>query len=533
MEQAMGRDSYLGYLSKAVRRHMLLVLVVVLLGLAVAGAYVHTKAPTYTATATLLPRPLLGNPLGPDISASSGTQLTVAMQTEAGLVDTPGVAERATKSLGATVPRPQDVVTATVPPNTQIIAITYRSGTARQAQQGAQAFAEAFLSYREGVSLAAQRQTLASLVKQRDLTQAALRTASLAVPLHADPQSFAAQRVLLYSNQLAALQNRISSTQALSVSPGRVAKSASLPTSADGLHPWVIVVAGALLALVLGLLLATRIERRRGVVDAVSESDVSGVPLLARVPRIPPDASRLISDHEPADALPEAYRHMRAGFIAVSGKLKVFSISCVSAKTASGPVTVNLAICLAQAGFRVTVVAGSDDRTCETLLGAAASPGLAEVLLADVDLNDSVQAIHGITFLSGGREPAKARELYAGPSLKATITRLSSEADFVLVASPATSSAEADSIALACDAVLVGVTQGVTSNVEVAGALDRYLKLRVTTVGAVSLFQDDRDRSHGGLGVVETPNGDRPTRLSGRRDMEPPANPLPQFSTDG
>lgn len=531
MEHAIRRESNRGYLSRSVRRHILLVLVVALLGLAGAAGYVHTKAVHYTATATLLPRPLLGNPLGPDISASSGTQLTVAMQTEAGLVDTPGVAARATTSLGITVPRPHDTVSATVPPNTQIITIAYRSATARQAQQGAQAFAEAFLSYREGVSLAAQRQTLSSLGKQRTLAQAELRTASLELPLNADPRSFAAQRVLLYSNQLATLQNKISSTQALSTSPGIVVASASLPKSADGLRPSVLMVVGALLGLFLGLLLAVVIERRRGVVGAAMESDVSGLPILARLPSIAADASGLVNDHEPVDALPEAYRRMRAGLIAVSGTSKVFSISCVSPETPSGPVAVNLGICLSQAGFRATVVACAD-RSCETLLGAAASPGLAEVLIGEVDLKDSVQAVHGITFLSVGREAATARELYAGPSLKATMTMLRSEADFILLASASTSTADADSVALACDGVVIGVTEGVTSHVEVAEALDRYVDLQVTIVGVVSLPQDYGGRGYGGS-VAQAPSGEGPAPSPASRDREHPANPMPQFGTDG
>lgn len=488
MEQAARRESYLGYLSRAVRRHLILVLVITLLGLSGAAAYAYTRATQYTATATLLPRPLLGNPLGPDTAAASGTQLTVAMQTEAGLVDTPGVAARAMKSLGITVPRLPDRVSAAVPPNTQIITITYRSGTARQAQQGAQAFAEAFLAYREGVSLAAQRQTLSSLIKQRTLAQAALRTASQALPLNADPRSFAAQRVLLYSNQLATLENKISSTQALGTSPGIVVDSASLPNSADGLHPWVLLVVGFLLGLALGLVVATAIERRRGRVDTTAQSGVSGLLVLARLPLISVNESALISDHDSDQPLPEAYRRLRAGLIAVAGASKVFSISCVSPDTPSGPVAVNLGICLSQAGFRVTVVAAAD-RRCEDLLEAAASPGLAEVLVGESNLKDAVQAVHGLTFLSVGREDARARELYAGPSLRATMTRLRSEADIVLVAAPATSTADADSVALACDGVVVGVTEGVTSLDEVAEALDRYADLEVTTVGAVSLAQ--------------------------------------------
>lgn len=532
MEQATRHDSYLGLLSRAVRRHAILVLVVVLLGVAGAVAYVHVKPVRYTATATLLPRPLLGNPLGQDISASNGTQLTVAMQTEAGLVDTPVVGALATKSLGAVVPRPQDKVTATVPPNTQIISITYRSTSALHAQQGAQAFAKAFLAYRESVSVTAQQQTLAVLERQRAVATAALRTATRAVLPGSDPRSYASQRQLLYSNQLATLVNRISSTEALSTSPGVVVKSPSLPTAADGLPPYLVVVAGALLAFVLGLMLAAMRERRRDLVDSAVEHDVCGLPLLASLPRVPAGSPHLITDRQPGDVVSEAYRRMRAGLIAVSGSLKVFSICCVSPEAASAPVAANLGICLAQAGFRVTVVTtDADEQTSQTLRRAASSAGLADVLLHEADLTDALHHIHGITFLGAGRDTARARELYAGPALRSVVGKLKLESDFVIVASGATSSSNSDSVALACDGVLIVVSQGVTTHAETAEAIDRFEKLQVTTVGAVSLAHHDRDEAPGSSAVA-VPAGEEHDRGPSRTDQELLRHPSPDFGTD-
>lgn len=534
MEQAVRHDSYLGFLSRAVRRHLLLVAVVVLVGVALSGAYVAVTPVRYAATANLLPRPLLGNPLGPDISASSGTQLTVAMQTEAGLVDIPAVGALATQSLGITVPRSQDKVIATVPPNTQIISITYSSNTAVHAQQGAQAFAKAFLTYRENVSLAAQQQTLTSLEKQRVIARDALKRAAEAIFPNSDPRSFASQQELQYSNQLAALQNRISSTQALSTNPGIVVTSASVPLAAAGLHPYVIVVAGALLGFALGLVLAGARERRRDLVDEAVEHDVCGLPLLASLPGSDPGVPRIVSDLEPVDALPEAYRRMRAGFVAVAGELKVFSIACVSLAGTSGPIAVNLGICLAQAGFRVTVVAtDSDERISELLRDTASSPGLSDVLLAQTSLDDSLQDVNGVRFLPAGQQVAMAREHYAGPALKSVIEKLGMESDFVLVASAGVSTADADSVALACEGVLVVVSQGVTTHAETAAAIERYGELKVSTVGAVSLSQDGPQHSVPRTSAGEAPEGRGPRRESARRARKRSGQPKPGFGTDG
>ncbi len=512
MEPVARHDSYLHLLRAAVRRHLVLVTTVTLVALAASFAFAQTLPAKYTATATVLPRPVTGNPLAPGTSATNGTQLTVAMETEAGLVDTPRVAALATKSLGRPVPATGDTVVATVPPNTQIIRIAYTSKTAVGAQQGAQAMAEAFLSYREEVAVAAQHETLTSLQREAESSAAALQQATRAAAKNTDPRSFAAQQVILYGDRLATLNDNLSATRALSTNPGVVVTSAALPMSPKGMNPLLVVVGGGLLGLVVAVLIAVRLEWRRDVVDASNEYDVGGVPLLTKLPVSATRGPRLVTDDDPDDLLPEAYRKLRSGVIAVAEPPTVLAVSCVSATEPAGHVVANLGVTLAQAGFRVSVVVADPfDRSAEALLGGRLEPGLSDVLRGGSDLDHCVQALHGVSLVAGGAEPEKARDLYAGPRLGATMAALKSRSDYVVVAAAGTSSSDAEAVALACDAVLVVVNDGLTTHADTISALDRFRRLDVAMVGAVSIPHHGREGHRRGRSARNQPESSKAT----------------------
>ena len=529
MEQAARHDSYLGFLAGAVRRHVILVAVIVLVGIAGSVAYIKVTPARYTASASLLPLPLLGNPVAPEIASANSTQQTVAYQTEASLVDTSAVADRASDLLGTTVPRPQDVLTATIPPSTQIIKITYTSSSPQRAQEGARAFAHAFLAYRKSVTVSINEQTLTSLEKQLEIANDGLRAANGL----AHPTAASKSRAAHLQDQVDSFDARIAALESLDPDPGVVVRSAHLPKAPDGLSSYVIVLVGAVLAFLLGLVLAGVRERRRDLVDSGMEHDVAGLPFLASLPQAGAEV-RLITDSQPDDALSEAYRRMRAGFIAVSGKLKVIAISGVSREAIVGPVAVNLGISLAHAGFRVTVVAtDGGERSSETLLDAKSSPGLAEVLLDRADLSSAVQEIHGIWFLSAGYDTSQARELYAGPAFKSVIKKLNLESDFVIVASTGVSTADAGSVALVCDGVVLAVTRGVTTHADTIAAIESYESLHITCVGAVSLSDAKPASGADGLAASEAPQAVRSNRSAARPSRKPPRHPKPGFGTDG
>lgn len=179
---------------------------------------------------------------------------------------------------------------------------------------------------------------------------------------------------------------------------------------------------------------------------------------------------------------------MRAGVIALTKRPVAIAVSCVSPDGSSGQVAANLGVSLVQAGFRVAVVeADPFDRTAEHLVSANDSPGLSDYLQGRHDLDACLQVVHGLDFIAAGTDPESARELYAGPRLAALIKDLRAKADFVVVGAAATSSADADAIALACDGVLIVVTDGLTTHADTAATLDRFQRLGVPAFGAVTV----------------------------------------------
>ena len=165
METLQRDDVRLHIVADALRRRFVLIVVVVALVTAAIGAYVMHLAPSYAASAKVLIRPIPGNALSLD-SSKNGQQVTVAMETEAGLVNSPKVAALVSKALHATVTAGSPAVSATVPPNTQIVEIQYTAHSARAAQEGAQAYADAFLVFRAGEADDNLQHGLAVLAKQ-------------------------------------------------------------------------------------------------------------------------------------------------------------------------------------------------------------------------------------------------------------------------------------------------------------------------------------------------------------------------------
>src|SRR4051794_11038839 len=69
----------------AIRRHILLIACVTAVMVAAVGAFAFSRPISYVSTSSVVLEPLPGNALSPNAVASS-QQITVAMETEAGLV---------------------------------------------------------------------------------------------------------------------------------------------------------------------------------------------------------------------------------------------------------------------------------------------------------------------------------------------------------------------------------------------------------------------------------------------------------------
>ena len=119
----------------------------ILVGLTAGYLWNTTRVPEYTSTAAVLVLPT-----GANTTATAGgrSNAEINLDTESELVQSAKVAEAARLLLkteeSALVLR--DRVTVAVPPNSQVLEITYVDNNAESTQAGAQAFAQAYLDNR-------------------------------------------------------------------------------------------------------------------------------------------------------------------------------------------------------------------------------------------------------------------------------------------------------------------------------------------------------------------------------------------------
>ena len=175
-------------------------------------------------------------------------------------------------------------------------------------------------------------------------------------------------------------------------------------------------VIGGLLGVVLALVfafLAEALDTRVRSGDAIGER--LGLPLLGRIPE-PPRRLRkhrqLVWFEMGNERDAEAFRMLRTNLDFVNLEVKARAILVTSAVADEGKSTTaaNLAISLARTGRRV-LLADMDVRASalEGFFGIEASPGLTNVALGEVELNDAVTAVavEGSVDL-GGMTPASA-----------------------------------------------------------------------------------------------------------------------------
>jgi capsular polysaccharide biosynthesis protein len=251
------------YLS-VMRRRWGWVVVSVLAGLLLGAAYLTYADVTYTSTAKVLVKET-------SISSASNSARTtdeINLDTEAQLVRSEPVAKQAAELLG-TDTSPTTLagrVNVTVPPNTTVLAISYTAGSAAAAQEGAETFARAYIENRQGAAqsdLDAQVKRLESQVDatQQDLQDTSAALARLTSASSKTNRAFLLARRAALSNQLAAYNSELAPLKGTEVHAGDIIVDAQLPKRPVNPNPLLILPAGLMLGLVVGIGLAAWRER--------------------------------------------------------------------------------------------------------------------------------------------------------------------------------------------------------------------------------------------------------------------------------
>lgn len=475
------RDRQLPSLSAVVQHHWVLIVVITLIGIGAGTLYAGSLERSYTASAVVLLNPLAANPLAPEATTGSGAQLNVALETEAEVVTTPAIAEVVSQRLGRLVPEDGEYLDVGVPPGTQMVRIAFTSGSADSAREGAQAFAEVYLDYREDRAGTSVESSLETLRAEAAGIEERLRSALGA----AEDDSFAAREADLFVDRLAVVNDRISSLESTMTDPGQVLQPARDPSIPNELGGPVIQGAAGLLALVLAVLLAWYREWRSGLVGEKTATEIVGLPVFATVPTHRQAAA--------PESVHEAYRHLRVGVTANALRPHTLAVRAIGAQADAPVVATNLAIALAEARYSVLLVAADpESRRVETLLDIeVGSPGLAEVLSDDVDVDEVLVSRRGMVVLPGGRPSGSSREYFAGPQLRRVLEKVRGSHDFIIMVTAGSERADGDAVTAAADSVLLVLRTRESTQMQVGNAVERIERLGVDAMGAVVVSGGD------------------------------------------
>jgi capsular exopolysaccharide synthesis family protein len=440
------------------RRRKFVIAASTLVGVALTFAYSYGIAqPSYVSQTELVVKPVVGNPFH---LGAGGVDKAVNMGTEKAIATSSAVAQLVKNKLKL----PDDAVTiasrvnAMPVGNSQLLTISYADSSKAGAQRGAQAFAEAYLEFKQQLAATARDTERSNILtplqvidQEVNATQALLAKAA---PAPNTPQAVAADaRLRDLEQQALPYQNALAALDAVDVrDTGSVVTPAVLPVQPATPRPKLYAAAGAFLGLFIGLLLAFFWDRLSGRLrDRFDLEDYLGAPLLATVPRtrLQGRQATLATMARPDSPAADAYRILRARMLVLAERrgLKTVLVASPVRENGASAVAANLAVSLAQVGKQVVLVA-ADLRSSQAHFhfGLDNERGLSNVLTGTLAPWEAAQQPEGIQLLSvfvPGSATAQADELLQSAVMRELLAANRLAADFVVVDAPPTLDASA------------------------------------------------------------------------------------------
>ena len=449
--------TFQGYLRLLRRRWLLITLVTALiLGAAVVSTFL--VKPTYRSQAAVLVRAVTADPLTP-----GGGSRGVNLDTERQLVLSTVVAQRAAKTMGfaGSPTNLAEHVSVTVPADTQVLIVNYSAPEPTLAQRGAQAFADAYLSYREERAMQAVTSAGSTLQRRIRLLQDQLNEANATI---ADPganaqrkrQATATRDFLV--GELGVLRVQSATLSIVDISAGEIIAPARVPRRPASPNLVLNTLAGLFLGLIVAVALA--IVRDRSV-EALGGRD--GLEQLLDRPvlgAIPNDTgwkqrarARLVVVEDPKGPVAEAYRALATKMLLLSKRRDIKTVMVVSPSPGEGKstITANLAVGLIEADRQVLVVSADLGRPrVHSFFGVTNDVGLLNVLADEASVGEVVQPItlarrgeeqdgphSSLQVLPSGDAVTRAMRGLNADLLGSLLKDVREEFDFVLLDSPA------------------------------------------------------------------------------------------------
>ncbi|WP_116246021.1 chain length determinant family protein [Nocardiopsis sp. FIRDI 009] len=484
------------------RRRWRLVGAGVLGGLVLATAGVVALPSTYESTAAVQVRPTgMAEFTGERSGRLAGE---VNLDTEAQVVLSDRVSAAAAAALAEPDSAPADPaelresVSLSVPPNSNVLEITYAAGSPEAAREGADAYARAYLEQREaevGDLIAAH---LAALRGEQEARYEEL--AELADDSSARAETLRAE--------IADLGRGVGPLTALreTVEPGRIITPANLPESAASPVVPVWLAGGTAAGLLAGLLLAFARDRLDPVLrDTEETARIGGAPVLLDLTGADREASGPFGDDDRAGQRVNECAHALRARVPSPGVLLVVA----TAPGRSGPAAaVNLAASLARTGSDTLLVYA--DPAADPL-DLPPGPGLAEALLDGEDpaeLEVRPDTAPRLRVLRYGRPEAVAP--VQGTAMPELLGLLREGTEYVVVAvPPATERADAHALAASADLLLPVVELGRTRRADLVSLVAAAARFGLPVPGVAALPRPARGSDDASRDARGTGNGAR------------------------
>jgi Mrp family chromosome partitioning ATPase/capsular polysaccharide biosynthesis protein len=491
-----------GRLTGVARRHLKLVCSLAALATVAGGAGGLLLPASAKATATVLISPLDGNPYSPN---GRGDDLT-NLQSEAQLVQADAVQQVVRQKLrGAD----RSKVSVTVPPNTQVLLISYTGGSATAARDGAQAFANGYLAYRTQRAQGVLDERARKLREQEKKVQQQLTTTSKRLSTTAAGQkSLLRERITAYNNQLSVIDEQNNDISSTPVTPGSVITPAQPPAASITLRTAMFGGVGLAVGLFAGILIALTLERSDRRLRDVRAVQRLGIPVLSTVP----SSGGLVLVTAPKSRAGEAYRRLRAAVVASVQERPVTLLVTSATPAASATLTSsNLAVALAHAGSATIMVDASFSETSPSaLFGLGQSKGLSDVLMRGTDPTQLlVHADSQLRLLPRGPGAGAAAERFSGPRMRETVQLLRDKAEYVLLNAPSVHDANAQALCTLADAVVLVVTLGQSTRHDIDHAYTEAERAGAIVIGTVvegGRSRRSAPRDHSSRSAQRTPH---------------------------
>ncbi|MDQ2877069.1 MAG: Wzz/FepE/Etk N-terminal domain-containing protein [Actinomycetota bacterium] len=496
-------SDYLG----VIRRRWWIVLVLLVVGVGIAGAYVKAAPKTYTAAALIQVNPLSNNAT----AAVGRTSGAVNMDNEAQIVQSNTVASAAAQQLHSPLTGQALVkhISVAVPPNTTFLQISCDASTARGSAACADAFADAYLANRHSTivsslsgQLAANQARIASVSKivaslKNQLVSLPARAASrTTIELSVSADDALLQELVTNDDTMVPLLDGLNLSDNTAV--GRVVTPASTPTSPSSPRKLLVLPSGLLAGLLIGLLCAFLVDRRDHRVHTPGEVErFLNIPVLLNISGKAAPAGRLLSSRsKPGQAFTELAQYVAA---TLGEGDHVLLVAGTSAGPGCSTVAANLAATMARTRSEVVLVCADPESTLTPrLLGIGGVRGLAEVLAGTATVAEVARRPAGVPRLrviTPGIDTSSAVFDLQYDGSRRLLADLREGSRYVIIEAQSVG-AYADSFQLAefADGIIVTVETDLTSRTDAADCLNRLERLRTTVLGAAVVAASRRVR---------------------------------------